>query len=139
MTFGVAACAAAAVLVPVTAAPATAAEAPVQVSCSWTGAKGSAAWTWAGKSELRSITVRAKDTKADGMHPGIRVYWVDKKGKEARTPWLHARGGTNKWTTPAIRDRDGIKVAGIEIVLFRGNGRTPERDVCGAGKKNPRF
>ncbi|MFG2827507.1 hypothetical protein ACGFWI_08595 [Streptomyces sp. NPDC048434] len=134
--------AAGALTVPATAAPATAtpaAAAAVKASCSGRGGSGSAAWTWAGKTELHSVSVRAKDNRADGMHPAIRLYWYNGKGKGKSTPWRHVRNGDNHWSTPVVRDRDKVKVAGIEMALFRGNASHPVRDLCGAGKKNPRY
>ncbi|WKX70611.1 hypothetical protein [Streptomyces sp. XD-27] len=143
MTLAAAALTTAAIALPATAVPAAAAPAsataapPVQVDCSGSGGKGSAAWNWTSKDEFRSIVIRGKDTKAEGLHPAIRIYWYDGKGRKSTTPWLHVRDGVDKWNTPTIWDRDGLKSAGIEIDLFRRNTRVG--DVCSESKKNPRY
>ncbi|MCX5448726.1 hypothetical protein [Streptomyces nigrescens] len=143
MKLAAAALAAAAVTVPATAVPATAtttaptaAAASVKLSCSGNGGKGSAAWNWKSRNEIRSITLRGKDTKADGRHPAVRIVWTDKKGHTSATPWRHVRNGENRWTTPSIYDRDGIQYLEIGVRKYRGN--SVDRGVCEAGRPNPR-
>ncbi|MGW8551358.1 hypothetical protein [Streptomyces tubercidicus] len=140
-----AALAAAAVTIPATAAPAaattapaatTAAAASVKLSCSGNGGKGSAAWNWKSKNEIRSVTLRGKDTKADGRHPAVRIVWTDKRGHTSATPWRHVRNGETHWSTSSIYDRDGIKYLEIGVRKYRGN--SVDRDICEAGRPNPR-
>ncbi|MYT11786.1 hypothetical protein YWIDRAFT_01007 [Streptomyces sp. SceaMP-e96] len=142
MKLAAAALAAAAVTVPATAVPATATTAPaaaaasVKLSCSGSGGKGSAAWNWKNRNEIRSITLRGKDTKSDGRHPAVRLVWTDKKGHRGSTPWKHVRNSENRWTTPLIYDRDGIQYLEIGVRKYRGN--SVDRLVCEAGRPNPR-
>lgn len=146
MKFAATALAAAAVTVSATANPAGAATAPapasasasasVKLSCSGNGGKGSAAWNWKSRNEIRSVTLRGKDTKVDGRHPAVRIVWTDKKGHTSATPWRHVRNGETHWSTPSVYDRDGIAYLELGVRKYRGN--SVDREICEAGRPNPR-
>ncbi|WP_432141492.1 hypothetical protein [Streptomyces sp. bgisy084] len=142
MTFAAATLAAVAVTVPATAVPAAATTAPataaasVKLSCSGNGGKGSAAWNWKSRNEIRSVTLRGKDTKSDGRHPAVRIVWTDKKGHTSATPWRHVRSGETHWSTPSIYDRDGIQYLELGVRKYRGS--SVDRTICEAGRPNPR-
>ncbi|WP_125263637.1 hypothetical protein [Streptomyces alboflavus] len=127
----------AAILVPIAASPASAADG--QVSCSTTGGSGGASWTWSSKTKLSSIWLNVYDSKADGAHPAIRLVTVQNNGNVKLWKYRHMTSGageTGNWNTSAT-DGYGIKRASIEVTIFDGDR---ELHTCGAGSiPNPHY
>lgn len=109
------------------------------MSCSIAGGSGTASWTWVSRTKLDPIFLSVADTKADGLHPAIRLVTVQASGSVKYWTYHHMTSGageTGNWTTSAT-DGHGIKRASIEVTIFDGNR---EIRTCGAGSiANPYY
>ncbi|MET7843169.1 hypothetical protein ABZT45_32105 [Streptomyces sp. NPDC005356] len=132
------------VAIPLTASPAAAAEAssscgvthPVLGPIVITG-EALGGWNWASANALTSVHLEAKDTKADGAHPAVRLV-TQRRGEDIHYwSWHHNTKGsdtTDSWDTSAS-DTAGITTAWIQGGLFDGSTRL---SLCtGAKKVNP--
>lgn len=128
--------------IPAVAGPAEAA--PVvgaEVDCSTTGGSGWGSWTWNSRTTLTSVSLKAKDTKADGRHPAIRLVTVNAAGNVKHWSWHHVYGGLNAsetWNTSA-EDSNGIKRASIEVGIFDGSTYISSLGCGSSGPLNPKF
>ncbi len=112
-----------------------------EVNCSTTGGYGFGSWIWSSKTKITSVTLKGKDTKADGYHPAIRLVTVTSAGNVRYWSWHHVYGGkdaTETWNTSA-EDSNGIKRASIEVGIFNGSNKVDSLGCGSAGPLNPQF
>ena len=107
----------AAILVPIAASPASAADG--QVSCSTTGGSGGASWTWSSKTKLSSIWLNVYDSKADGAHPAIRLVTVQNNGNVKLWKYRHMTSGAGE--TGNWNGHDIIEKIQVETVQNASN------------------
>lgn len=85
-----------------------------------------AAWNWASATALSSVHLEATDTKADGMHPAIRLVTKNRSGGTHYWAWHHNTKGAHTTGTvnTSATDSKGIAQAWIEGGLFNKSTRT---------------
>ncbi|MFF9485726.1 hypothetical protein [Streptomyces sp. NPDC014676] len=93
-------------------------------SCSTTGATGSAAisgWEW-GQAGIPDVTLKVKDTLADGHHVRVRLYVVY-ADETYYFPWREnydGNGATKTWDT-YVSGPGNIFDAGVQVARYEGN------------------
>ncbi|SDZ19690.1 hypothetical protein SAMN05421504_110223 [Amycolatopsis xylanica] len=118
-----AAFAVAAVLIPFTASPASAAAVGSKCTTSDGGALGAWDGTFSSPWSISGLHLSVYDEKADGHHPGVRLITYDTGGVRNPWPWHEVYGGKGDgdiWNTSA-NDDAGIFMARVEVGNFEGS------------------
>ncbi|WP_406732046.1 hypothetical protein [Streptomyces sp. NBC_01794] len=118
----------AALAIPITATPASAAS--YEQACFVPGgfgdvfsAKGSGSWDWAGKYDLKPVEMSLTDMASDGHHVAIRLVTKRANGSNTGWTWRHNYDGKGRTITYGTYAHDAAGILGgyFEVATYEGS------------------